>query len=922
MAYEIYTYGNGEILKGVFDAIAMCLNGQSGTLFEPLKRLGLITGTFWAAIYAIYGDQIKVFTSWIVPMVAILHVLFLPSTSVWIHDPVTHYHQKVDHVPYGLAAFAGYVSKIGHLVTEQVERIFSLPDDLRYQKSGSLFASNLIQQAKTFHITNEDMAENMRSFVGQCVVYDAMLGRKYTLEDLRQSDDIWGLVSTQASPVRSMLWRDPRVPDEARARPQIIPCREAVSRFNRLWGQELDRASTLYGKKVFGKNSLINPRTELLKYLPLAYTVLGDMAKSAADILKQQMMIFAVVEGIEHQSTALGNSPNFAARRAYLQQRSTYETLGAMAGETLPTMKAVLEAIAYACFLFVIPLALLPFGYRFLLSWAQILLWLQMWAPLYAILNYIMTMAARSKSLAALSLSNEAGVTIATSVGLANVNADIAAMAGYLAMSIPFLCIALVKGVGSFVHMASHLGNVSQGAASMAAGEVTSGNFSFGNISEGNRQIANTNMMSQSMAANYRASSFQMSDGRMDMTTMADGSQIANIGVSNLPVSLNMAETQSAQYSQMASQSYQKALNQSQASSESLSNSGRTLIDLSERLNHGEQMTDGMNRNIQTEQSRAVNKSMQMIKDFAHQNQIDEGKSAELLMNASFGKGLSTGLFGASVGGGTAVRGSDQEIFTEAQKYAESRDFQQAARESMQAASSLSHTLSDEKSRSLAESVSGSFETGVQQRDEASKSFQQADSYNKQAMETQTQAATLNANYNQEFFDWLGHQQADHTAGHIGKQGAAHIIANDTQKTMAYAKQFMEEKGLVPATNIKQSASHVKQAYDQDTRHQVHQVTDEPIQTIRQQGKAGFKNNLTQQGQDFRKNTTKTIDTTIMQNDTAAGFVKEEGKQVQNKVRAQKGRSVIKKVSAKAASEVGGTAGDAFSWKKGESQNR
>ena len=162
MAYEIYTYGNGEILKGVFDAIAMCLNGQSGTLFEPLKRLGLITGTFWAAIYAIYGDQIKVFTSWIVPMVAILHVLFLPSTSVWIHDPVTHYHQKVDHVPYGLAAFAGYVSKIGHLVTEQVERIFSLPDDLRYQKSGSLFASNLIQQAKTFHITNEDMAENMR----------------------------------------------------------------------------------------------------------------------------------------------------------------------------------------------------------------------------------------------------------------------------------------------------------------------------------------------------------------------------------------------------------------------------------------------------------------------------------------------------------------------------------------------------------------------------------------------------------------------------------------------------------------------------------------------------------------------------------------------------------------------------------------
>jgi hypothetical protein len=38
-----------------------------------------------------------------------------------------------------------------------------------------------------------------------------------------------------------------------------------------------------------------------------------------------------------------------------------------------------------------------------------------MWAPLYAVLNYIMTMAAKSKTLAALAVSNEAGITIASS---------------------------------------------------------------------------------------------------------------------------------------------------------------------------------------------------------------------------------------------------------------------------------------------------------------------------------------------------------------------------------------------------------------------------------------------------------------------------------------------------------------------------
>jgi conjugal transfer mating pair stabilization protein TraG len=478
-------------------------------------------------------------------------------------------------------------------------------------------------------------------------------------------------------------------------------------------------------------------------------------------------------------------------------------------------------------------------------------------------------------------------------------------MAGYLAMSIPFLCIALVKGVGSFVQMASHLGNVSQGAASSAAGEVTSGNFSFGNIHEGNQQIANTNMLSQSMAATYRASSFQLSGGRTDMVTMGDGSQVANVSVPNLPLTLSIGETKSAQESQMASQSYQRAMNLSRSSSENFSSSGRQFVELSNRLNHAEQMSDGVNRGTHVDHSRTVNKSMQMIKDFANQHQIDEGKSAELLMNASFGnKGGSLNLFGGSIGGGIAVKASEQAIFTEAQKYAQTHDFQQAYRDTMQAASSISHTLSDEKSRSLADGMTESFEKGIQQRSEASKSFQQAESYSTQAMATQSNAASINANYTQEFFEWLSHQKADHTGGQVGKQGAAHIIANDRSLTLAYANRFMTEKGIVPQAKLEQSSSTLKQAYDQDTSHQVYQATKEGLQKLEQQAKPKFKPNLEQHGQDFRKNTTKQIDTTIMQNDSAAAFVKDDGQQVINKVQAQKGRSVVKRATAKAAKEI------------------
>lgn len=838
MAYEIYTFGNGEILKGVFDAIAMCLNGHSGTLFEPLKRIGFIVGTFWAAIYALFGEHVKIFTHWILPMIVVINLLFVPTTSVWIHDPVTKYHQKIDHVPYGLAAFAGNVSKIGHLITEQIEKVFTLPDDLRYQKSGTLFASNIMMQAKKFRIVNEDVSQNMRSFVSQCVVYDVMLGRKYTMQDLKNTEDIWGLISARASPNRSFVWKDP-----THRRTEIISCAEGVQKFNTILNQEVDRTATIYGKRIFGKGGVVDSKVELLKYLPIAYSSLGNISKSATDILKQQMMITSIIDGIESGSQAVGNAPNFAAKRAYRQQRSTYETLGAMAAETLPTMKAVLEAIAYAFFLFVIPLSILPFGYNFLLKWAQVLLWLQIWAPLYAVLNYIMTMAAKSKTLSALSLSNDAGITIASSIAVYNMNADIAAQAGYLAMSIPFLSIAFVKGVGSFVHMASHLGNVSQSAAGHAASEVTSGNFSYGNITEGAQQISNTSMFQQSRAASYKAGSFQFQDGRADITTMGDGSQIANIATSNLPISINAAESMSNQQSEMASKAYQKGLNLSESASQNLSSSARSMVNLSNTLSKMEHNGDSATQNISTEQSKAIHKGAQLVRDFSKQNGIEEGKAAQILSAVSFGSSKGLGLLSGSISADGNINAKEQETYVKAQRFAQDNNFQEVMRESVQASKSLSHNISDENAKRLSQDISGSYEKGMQQRFDASKSFSESESYQHQAMFTRANSSTINRNANQEFFDWMANQPADNAQGAMGKQAAAYTLTHEPALTMEYARRFSNAKGLSQNSNgFEGQQQSLKSHYNQEDRQNVYPVTKDSMNEVMNQGQRQFSN--------------------------------------------------------------------------------
>ncbi len=905
MTYTVYTFGGGEILNGVFNAIAMSLNGKAGML-EPLKRLGLIFGAFWAVIYAVYGDQIKVLTHWLVPMTIFMNLLFVPRATVWIIDPVHHYKQNVDNVPYGLAALAGYVSTIGYQITSKVESIFTLPDDLRYQKSGFLFASDIIQKAKTFHITNADLAENMRSFVSQCVLYDAMLGRKYNIDELRNADDIWGLVSANPSQARSFVWRDLKVPDQPRNRPNVISCSEGVGKINELWTNEINNTANLFGRKIFDKAGVINPRAELIKYLPMAYKQLGDISKEASEIIQQQMMIYSIVDGVESNSTALGNAPNFAARRAYLQQRSTYETLGAMAGETLPVMKAVLEAIIYAFFLFVIPLAMLPFGYRFLLTWAQSILWLQLWAPLYAILNYIMTIAATSKTMAALAISNSKGVTIASSVGLANVNADISAMAGYLAMSIPFLSIALVKGVGSFVHMASHLGNVAQSAAGMAANEVTSGNLSYGNFSEGNSQISNSSMLSHSMAASYKGSSAHIQDGRSEITTMGDGSQVMNVGSSNLPVSLNVAESQSAQLSQMASQSQQNALNHSESSASSLSSSYRDMVDLSKTLSQSNNSSDSVRQGVSTEQSQAVSNGAQIISDFAHQNNTQDQKAADFLAEASIGFGL--GKNSASSSFKNNLSASDQELYQKAEKLVQDQNVQDTMRQATNASKDISHTASDENTKRLATGISGSYEQSMSQRNEASKSFRQAEDYSNQANFTKANSATINANHNQQFGEWLANQPADNTNGKIGAHGAVHIMAANPGQTMAYAQRYMAEQGVAPTNTVASSANSLRSNYDQEQSHQVHAVTKDSLNEVKEQT-SDLKQNISQ-GTQVREKAEALQAAHNQAIKTESSGVLNHGAALKQEVHTEQDNGVVTRVAANGAQEVAQTAGN------------
>lgn len=128
---DIYTIGGGEIVYEVLKAVAMCLNGGSGTL-QALLRMGGFTGAFIVYYMILYGNIEQIIKTWGIPVLLITNMLFVPTTSVWVQDTITKYHYKIDHVPYGLALFASQTSRLSKAITEIVEQNFAPVDDLKY----------------------------------------------------------------------------------------------------------------------------------------------------------------------------------------------------------------------------------------------------------------------------------------------------------------------------------------------------------------------------------------------------------------------------------------------------------------------------------------------------------------------------------------------------------------------------------------------------------------------------------------------------------------------------------------------------------------------------------------------------------------------------------------------------------------------
>lgn len=389
--------------------------------------------------------------------------------------------QPVNNLPPALVIPASIISGLGYNITKAFETVFNSPSGainyLEYHKYGTMFGAQVISELRNFKIQNPVFRENMESYISSCMMYDVMIGKKYDIQELKTDNNILKRITENASTLRMMNYRN----QDHRGR-EMINCKQGIIRITQGFSDEpglLSKKFPIFSSHQSGAPSSSDKTLSagIVKALELSTNFYGNMgADSAQDKLKQILIINAFKD----------KPDSYGTLRSAQNQNTSWALAGEMAKQTLPIMHALFEALIYALFPIVVCMLFFPGGYKAIGSYFGMLIWIQLWPPLFAVLNLIVSIFAKLSS-------TTSGITIQSIEGIVSSQSNYAMAASSLGMLVPVLSYMIIKGgAGQFVHIASQVSGATSSGISTATHEMTSGNRSLDNVNIGDKSFHNT----------------------------------------------------------------------------------------------------------------------------------------------------------------------------------------------------------------------------------------------------------------------------------------------------------------------------------------------------------------------------------------------------------------------------------------------
>jgi len=630
--WEIYAYGNADTLLGIFNAIAAIMGGAD--YFGLIKTIA-IGGVLVAAFSGLFTPGRFHGFGWLFGFLFLYYAVFLPKTTVVVVDRLASAPPAViDNVPIGVAFFGHATSKVGDVMTRFFETSFQvipaassqLPEELAYQKNGVMFGNRLIQASRTITVSDPQLRTDMIAFVHNCTLYDLQDG---TIDPgaFARSTDIWAMMATP-NPARFSTYGNPV---------QVAPCPTVYTNLAARLPAALARARAVLAFQLNPSLDAVGAQGVVDAQIEQAYlkTRIATAAQSAGDLLRQNIMINLVQDtsGIIGQRINDPASVMLATARANTTSslNSSFLTMGKVAEQALPLVRNVVEAIIYAVFPFVFLLFLLAQGRGLGLaikSFAMSLVWIQLWPPLYAILNYVATLAsARTLEAAARMGGGDVGLALDTASRIYSGAISDQAVAGYMVLSIPIIATAIIKGGEVAFQAVSGVGSM-QSTASGEASAASKGNITQAAVSTDQEQLAPN-----------RSSAF------MGTTSDAHGTTIQGIGadagifryqatLSRLATTFTFTErqanalTSSAREAEVVAHSERDAMQRSQAAALTHALALQEQFDRTQTRTGGSTTADGGGTSTQAQTLNAISRNVNRRLGLADSSTVGKAVSA------------------------------------------------------------------------------------------------------------------------------------------------------------------------------------------------------------------------------------------------------------------------------------------------------
>ena len=478
---------------------------------------------------------------WLIAIIMIYQIALVPKTKVIIVDEVVPANSSVvTNIPMGLSATATIFSRFSHWATGAMETVFSMPSDISYRGNGLLFANTLVEESTRFEFTTSQISSNFSEFWKSCVYYDLLLGL-YTWDKVVRSDDLMAFFKANTSQTRSFTYIN------ATSNRSLLTCRDGIK--NQMatdYANEIANAVNIHGARLAPQE--VDNNQAVAKYsaaMPVAFRYITGIAKKNAQIIGQNAVANSLKRGLINfasEADAPAAAQDFALARAEQERRTTFSTMGQIAKKMLPILQHFFEALIYAIFPFVMLIAMTPLVGKVSLGYVKALFWVNLWPPLYAILHFAVSYYsanAASSTVITDGAGFSTGLSIMTNTGLGKVMEDYAAVAGYLALSIPMIAWLLVSMSGAM--MAGLAGRLLQGyeqPVSKASDEITSGNVGLGNT-----QYMNTSAFQENSSPNVDSGTIRERLGSGTMQTVTPIAQYLEQHLSSGGTSVDISQS-------------------------------------------------------------------------------------------------------------------------------------------------------------------------------------------------------------------------------------------------------------------------------------------------------------------------------------------------------------------------------------------